>query len=197
MYINYSTHIVKSSSIFSILNYWMLLICQLPLTYNDNRFIYKMFIYFREIRFIKEGLVRFSCLQDSILNKARIHYIVQFFFFETGVEILGLGWERKHDLIHRFKVNKGYKFVLYMSKQSINFKYAQTSWFRELFLHFHTKKMISVHQHMAFVAVNRFCLLWAYINPHPLFLMGNVKLNGTQTKIKWKILALFTLHFKI
>ena len=80
-------------------------------------------------------------------------------FWETEVEILGLGCERKHDLIHRSKVNKAYKFVLYMSKQSINFKNAETSWFRGLFLHLHTKKMISVHQHMAFVTVNRFCLL--------------------------------------
>ena len=80
-------------------------------------------------------------------------------FLETELEILGLGCERKHDLIHRCKVNKAYKFVLYMSKQSINFKNAETSWFRGLFLHLHTKKMISVHQHMAFVTVNRFCLL--------------------------------------
>ena len=80
-------------------------------------------------------------------------------FWETEVEILGLGCERKHDLIHRSKVNKAYKFVLYMSKQSINFKNAETSWFRGLFLHFHTKKMITVYQHIAFVIVNRFCLL--------------------------------------
>ena len=80
-------------------------------------------------------------------------------FLETEVEILVLGCKRKHDLIHRCKVNKAYKFVLYMSKQSINFKNVETSWFRWLFLHFHTKKMISVHQHMAFVTVNRFCLL--------------------------------------
>ena len=85
--------------------------------------------------------------------------IISNIFWETEVEILGLGCERKHDLIHRWKVNKAYKFVLYMSKQSINFKNAETSWFRGLFLHFHIKRMISVHQHMAFVTVNRFCLL--------------------------------------
>ena len=40
-------------------------------------------------------------------------------FLETEFEILGLGCERKHDLIHQCKVSKAYKFVLYMSKQSI------------------------------------------------------------------------------
>ena len=80
-------------------------------------------------------------------------------FWETEVEILGLGCERKHDLIHRWKVNKAYKFVLYMSKQSINFKNAETSWFRGLFLHFHTKKIISVHQQMAFATITWFSLL--------------------------------------
>ena len=50
---------------------------------------------------------------------------------------------------------------------------------------------------MTFVTVNRFCFLQVYINSPPLFLMENIKLNGIQTKIKWKILVLFTLHFKI
>ena len=48
-------------------------------------------------------------------------------FLEAQVEILGLGCERKHDLIHQCKVKKAYKFVLYMSKQSINFKNTETS----------------------------------------------------------------------
>ena len=46
-------------------------------------------------------------------------------FWETSVEILGLGCERKHDLIHQCKVNKACEFVLYMSKQK-NFKNAGT-----------------------------------------------------------------------
>ena len=48
----------------------MLLICQLLLT-NDNKFIYKMFIL---ERLIKEGLARFSCLQDPIWNKQEARY---------------------------------------------------------------------------------------------------------------------------
>ena len=77
-------------------------------------------------------------------------------FLQTKVKILGLGCERKHDLIIHCKPNKAYKFVLYMSKQSINFKNADKSWFRGLFLHFHTKKSISVHQHMASHYISRF-----------------------------------------
>ena len=42
--------------------------------------------------------------------------------WETEVEILRLRCERKHDLIHRRKVNKAREFVFYLSKQSINFK---------------------------------------------------------------------------
>ena len=38
-------------------------------------------------------------------------------FWETEVEILGLGCERKHDLIQQRKVNKAREFVLYLSKQ--------------------------------------------------------------------------------
>ena len=48
-------------------------------------------------------------------------------FSEAEVESLRLGCERKHDLIHRRKVNKACEFVLYLSKQSINFKNAKTS----------------------------------------------------------------------
>ena len=48
-------------------------------------------------------------------------------FWETEVKILGLAFERKHDLIHQHKVNKAREFVLYMSEQSINFKNAETS----------------------------------------------------------------------
>ena len=48
-------------------------------------------------------------------------------FWETEVEILRLGCERKLDLIHRHKVNKAREFILYLSKQSINFKTAETS----------------------------------------------------------------------
>ena len=47
-------------------------------------------------------------------------------FWEAEVEILGLGCERKHDLIRQHKVNKVREFVLYMSEQSINFKNAET-----------------------------------------------------------------------
>ena len=48
-------------------------------------------------------------------------------FWETEVEILGLGCERKHDLIQQHKVNKAREFLIYMSEQSINFKNAETS----------------------------------------------------------------------
>ena len=61
-------------------------------------------------------------------------------FSETEVEILGLGCERKHDLIHQPKGNKACEFVLYMSEQSINFKNAETIWFRGLFLQFSYQK---------------------------------------------------------
>ena len=54
-------------------------------------------------------------------------YITSNIFWETEVDILGLGCERKHDLIHQRKGNKACEFVLYMSKQSINFKNADTS----------------------------------------------------------------------
>ena len=63
-----------------------------------------------------------KCKFASVLSIIYYNY-----FFGNEVEILGLGCERKHDLIHRWKVNKAYKFVLYMSKQSINFKNAETS----------------------------------------------------------------------
>ena len=56
-------------------------------------------------------------------------------------------------------------------------------------------RYISVHQHMTFVAVNRL-FLQVYINPHPMFLMNNIKLNEIQTKIKQKILALFHIAFQ-
>ena len=61
-------------------------------------------------------------------------------FWETQVKILGLGCERKHDLIQQRKVNKAHEFVLYMSKQSINFKNAEASLFRGLFLAFPYEK---------------------------------------------------------
>ena len=48
-------------------------------------------------------------------------------FWETEVEILGLECERKHDLIQPRKVNKTLELVLYLSKQSIHFKNAETS----------------------------------------------------------------------
>ena len=48
-------------------------------------------------------------------------------FWETEVEILRLGCERKHDLILQHEANKAREFVLYMSEQSINFKNAETS----------------------------------------------------------------------
>ena len=106
-------------------------------------------------------------------------------FLETEVKILGLGCETKHGLVHRCKVNKAYKLVLYMSKQSINFKNAETSWFRGLFLYFRTKKMISVPQDMAFVSVKTDFVCYKHRwTSHPLFLMKNIKLNGIQTKTK-------------
>ena len=37
-------------------------------------------------------------------------------FWETQVKILGLGCERKHDLIQQRKVNKAHEYVLYMFK---------------------------------------------------------------------------------
>ena len=61
-------------------------------------------------------------------------------FWETEVKILGLGCERKHDLIHQRKMNKAHEFILYMYKQSINFKNAQASLFRGLFLAFPYEK---------------------------------------------------------
>ena len=61
------------------------------------------------------NLQQFSPLYTSII------------FLENEVEILGLGCERNHGLIHWYKVNKAYKSVLYMSKQNINFKNAETS----------------------------------------------------------------------
>ena len=61
-------------------------------------------------------------------------------FWESEAEILGLGCERKHDLIHQSNVNKAHEFALYMSKQSINFRNAETSWFRGLFLVFAYQK---------------------------------------------------------
>ena len=48
-------------------------------------------------------------------------------FLETEVEILRLECERKHDLIHRCKVDKAHEFLLYLSKQSINFITAEKS----------------------------------------------------------------------
>ena len=47
-------------------------------------------------------------------------------FWETEVEILGLECERKHDLIHRRKVNKAREFK-YPNKVYINFKNAESS----------------------------------------------------------------------
>ena len=120
---------------------------------------------------VQKSTKKYEKVGKEILHEQSMHHwcsanLQQFYplctsiiSLETEVEILGLGCKRKHDLIYQYKVNKAYKFVLYMSKQSINFKNAETSWFRGLFLHLHTKKMISVHQHMPFVTVNRFCLL--------------------------------------
>ena len=48
-------------------------------------------------------------------------------FWETKVEILRLGCEKKHDLIHQRKVNKAREFVIYLSKQSTNFENAERS----------------------------------------------------------------------
>ena len=48
-------------------------------------------------------------------------------FWETEVKILGLECERKHDLIQPRNVNKARELVLYLSKQSIHFKNAETS----------------------------------------------------------------------
>ena len=62
-------------------------------------------------------------------------------FKETEIKILGLGCERKHDLIHQHNLNKkAHEFVLYMSKQRINFKNAEASLFRGLFLAFPYEK---------------------------------------------------------
>ena len=67
-------------------------------------------------------------------------------FWETEVKILGLGCERKHDLIHQHNVNKkAHEFVLYMSKQSITFKNAETSWLKGLFLAFPYQKCPSTY----------------------------------------------------
>ena len=67
-------------------------------------------------------------------------------FGETEVKILGLGCERKHDLIHQHNVNKkAHEFVLYMSKQSITFKNAETSWLKGLFLAFPYQKCPSTY----------------------------------------------------
>ena len=67
-------------------------------------------------------------------------------FGETEVKILGLGCERKHDLIHQHNVNKKtHDFVLYISKQSITFKNADTSRFKGLFLAFPYQKCPSTY----------------------------------------------------
>ena len=66
------------------------------------------------------------CIINAVqICHSSIHHFK--YFWETEVEILVLGCERKHDLIHQCKVNKAHKFVLYMSEQSINFKNAETS----------------------------------------------------------------------
>ena len=100
------------------------------------------------------------CITDAVqLCNSSIHYILQLVFFGNWSWKFGIRVWKKPWFDTRCKVNKAYKFVFYMSKQSINFKKEETSWFRGLFLHFHNKKIISFHEHMAFVTVNRFCLL--------------------------------------
>ena len=68
-------------------------------------------------------------------------------FWETEVEILRLGCERKHDLIHQRKVNKAREFVLYLSKQSINFKNAETSLMIDVIIWFSHNNIISSCHH--------------------------------------------------
>ena len=72
--------------------------------------------------------------------------IISSIFKENEVKTLGLGCGRKHDLIHQLNVNKkANEFVLYMSKQSITFKNAETSWFKGLFLAFPYQKCPSTY----------------------------------------------------
>ena len=50
------------------------------------------------------------------------------------------------------------------------------------------------HWQTTFIMLNRFCLLRK--TSHPLLLIGNIKLDGIPSKIKWKLHASFTLYFK-
>ena len=79
------------------------------------------------------------CIIDAV-QICNSSIITSNIFWETQVKILGLGCERKHDLIQQRKVNKAHEFVLYMSKQSINSKNAEASLFRGLFLAFPYEK---------------------------------------------------------
>ena len=55
------------------------------------------------------------CIVDAVqICNSSIHH---FKYFLGNFDILGLGCERKHDLIHQRKGNKACEFVLYMSKQ--------------------------------------------------------------------------------
>ena len=50
------------------------------------------------------------CIIDAVqIRNSSIHHCKR--FWETEVEILELGCERKHDLIHQRKMNKACKFI--------------------------------------------------------------------------------------